>query len=174
MPRVVLSELFARLSDDTAFRERFAADPKTVLREAGFDTDHLDLPSSIDPDEIARKATRIRRGDDDLIGSEDELATLSPDELWSRFAIIRARPGAGLASVATAVVYGTTAVAVIAATGAGGGAPGMLSESQARQLRAIESWPADDLRFTVTGPDGVTLRDIDAVRLADLLKRMEP
>lgn len=181
MPGIIMSEFFARLGEDKAFRERFAKDPAAVLREAGYDPDQLELPTLIDPDALERRVTRIRRGEEDLTGDEAELARLSADELWDRFAIVRLRDGADPVSAsvvqgpATAVVYGTTATTVV--TSAGGGslaAGGMLSEAQARALRELIGMDPDTLSFSIKGPDGVSVVDLNARTIEALLKRLEP
>jgi hypothetical protein len=40
-------------------------------------------------------------------------------------------------------------------------------------LREIELRPSNQLRFSVTSPDGVTVSDLDAEALRDLMRRME-
>lgn len=181
MPGIIMSELFSRLGEDKAFRERFAKDPAKVLREAGYDPDQLELPSKIDPDALEKRVTRIRRGEEKLEGKEADMASLSANDLWERFAIVRLRDGADpvTASVvnapATAVVYGTTATTVVTSTGAGSSGPSwMLSEAQAHSLRELVGFDPDDLVFSIKGPDGVSVGELNAKTVEALLKRLDP
>jgi len=182
MPGIIMSELFSRLGEDKAFRDRFAKDPATVLREAGYDPDQLELPSQIDPEALEKRVTRIRKGEETLEGTEAELSRLTANELWEKFAIVRLREGADPVSAsvvhgpATAVVYGTTATNVVTSTitGTSGGSNFMLSEAQAHGLRDLIGFDPELLTFTIKGPDGVSVGELNAKTVEALLKRLDP
>ena len=180
MAKPVTSKLFARLMRDKAYRRRFAANPAEVLREAGYDPELLDLPTQMDAAELDAQLARVKAGSFDFTGTQDEWDTLSADDLWRRFAMIRHKPAATSTSVVTvvgdppaaAVVYGTTAVHLVTVAVAGNEG-GLRSKAQARLLQGLAKKNENEITFSVTGPDGVSVEDLSPRALEAFLRLLK-
>jgi hypothetical protein len=165
-----------KLHDDAEFRRRFAADPGSVLREFGLDPQLLDLPSTIDLDELERRIAAAHRGNArwTLPGAAD-VERLTADELWERFQFIRLKPHANFAvnvvGSISGVIYGTTATTSAVITTAGSGR-GLRSFEQVTRLRALSRLSKGALRFTVTSADGMAVADLPADTLRAFLARL--
>ena len=176
------SALFRRLARDQALRQRFTTDPVGVLREEGYDPSLFDLPSRIDPEAFDRKIAELIAGAAPSAPPLDpaEVRQLNADELWSHFGVILEKSDEAQAVVATQVsntavapaivVYGTaaaTSTSTIVTIGSDG-----LSYEKGQVLRKLAKLNKEDLRFTVTGPDGVAVRELSAAAAMALIRQV--
>ena len=175
MPSPKFNTLFTKLYNDDVFRTRFAQDTAEVLREEGFDPDLLALPERIDPVRLKEQLERLFSGAaKPPIASLDELNALSPNDLWERLNIIGLKeqernmlPTNDPVGVAI-VIYGSSMVTVD-----GAGTVGSLkSLKQLKTLRSLSRHRKNALKFTVTGPDGVSAEDVSADVVHAFLRRL--
>ncbi|WP_439533925.1 hypothetical protein [Polymorphobacter sp.] len=159
-----LADFVGRLKTDARFRKAFAASPAKTLKAAGIDTSVLALPDKID------EATLVERLERGGVPAGTSLKGLDPQTLWDKFGIIgwKTQPGASAAGntsiAAVTVVYG---VAVVVGTNVVVvGKDFVASVGQLRVMRQMARLDAADLRFSIKGPDGVSIDDVpvDAVR----------
>jgi hypothetical protein len=173
-----------RLHEDSAFRKRFASEPAAVLSEAGVDAAALALPAKIDEAKLAERLKNLFAGKAEA--ASDLLAAapgLKPQELWDRFgAIAWAREPTVTTSVAVVnavqnvsaaiVVYGTSfATSLVTSTVLASRSP-VMSVDQVAAMRALAKQPAEELSFSITGPDGTRVDGVSAAALEAFLKRM--
>lgn len=179
-----MQELLSRLHIDAAFRQEFANSPRNVLKHYGFDPDMLALPSHIDVHGLEQRLAQIFGGTTTAPAVDPaHVVKMSPDELWKQFGVIGLDPdaqalvsgdGAGAsvmgAPVVAVVIYGVSMVT------SGGGVVGnqaaVASLDQIKALRTLSSHPPDALRFSVTGPDGTTVKDVGTDTIRAFLTRL--
>lgn len=167
-----LANFVGRLRDDARFRQRFAKAPARTLQEMGVETKHLALPDRIDEDVLDR---HLERGATSAIPPDLDLKTLVPEELWERFGVIgwseQASQDTGSGAPVTAVViYG---VAVVFGNVVVAGKRFVASLTQLKVLRDLARSPADQLRFSIKGPDGVSVDDVPADAVAAFLDQLK-
>src|SRR4051812_20351647 len=166
MPQRQFSAFFLRLHGDKALRDRFAHAPAAVLKEEGFDPEMLNLPSKVDPIHLEKRLDQLfKEGGISLSGKPADVARLTPNELWERFSVIALKPednalsgGSDTAVVVAVVVYGVSMVTSGSGTQVtvvGKGIGSVRSLIELKQLRDMARRPAEELSFSVTGPDGV-------------------
>ena len=169
MPKPRFSSLFLRLSRDQNLRRKFAENPQEFLRDEGFDPSRLELPSNIDLATLdARVEGAFGNDSDDWTASEAEVASMSADELWSRFGVIGEKSesddNATASPLVAVVAYGTSVVTTEGAT---------IAFERARTMRGLMRLRKSDLTFSVKGPDGVAVEDLPAATIEALLRRLE-
>lgn len=156
------SDFVRRLHDDRAFRHEFAANPAKMLKAAGLDPSLMDLPDQIDADALDRHiAARANKPAPD----GTEMAQLSAQALWEKFNFIRLKDlfGTGPAGAAIGVIYGTTATTstTVALTVQGALANPEVEIARLSTLRTLSQLSAGALRFSVRGPDGRKVADLN-------------
>ena len=167
-----LANFVGRLRDDPGFRRRFAQAPAAMLKALGVDTQNLALPDRIDEDTLVE---HLERGGGRAIPPDLDLASLDPKTLWERFGIFgwseqaAGDDGRGV-PVTAVVVYG---VAVVFGSVAVVGKRFVASLSQLKVLRDLARAPAEELRFSIKGPDGIAVDDVPADAVAAFLDRLK-
>lgn len=167
-----LANFVGRLRTDARFRKSFANAPAKTLKEMGVDTSGLALPDKLDEKTLLE---HIERGSGQIeIPDDVDLTRLAPDELWKRFGIIgwskeSLTPGRDIATAAAVVIYGVAVV--IGSNVVVVGKQFVASLGQLKVLRQLARLPSEELRFSIRGPDGVSVEDIPADAVSAFLER---
>lgn len=172
-----------RLHTDSQYRSRFAERPAEVLSEAGVDPEALALPGKIDEGALAARLAKLFANEGSSISDPIDVTKYSIQELWDRHGAIGWRTDLSAAAsepsnetrvtvtnAAAIVIYGASiAVSVVSV----GGRSGIMSVDELAQLRALSRQPADQLTFSVTGPDGTKVEGITSDMLRAFLGRLK-
>jgi hypothetical protein len=143
----------------------------------------LALPKTIDVDALSQRLDRVFSGQETVkIDDAKTVAKLSPDELWQRFGVIgldretKDLVGSAVAdAVAVAVViYGASIVVSNSNTAlAVSGSPSFIASiEQLQTLRDLARLRKGDLKFSVSGPNGVAVDGLSADVIGALLARL--
>jgi hypothetical protein len=169
-----LANFVGRLRADARFRKRFADAPAETLKTMGVDTTGLALPARLDERALLAHIERGASGID--IPDDVDLTKLDPDELWDRFGIIGWKPelvnrDGGVATAAAVVIYGVAVV--IGSNVVVVGKQFVASLGQLKVLRQLAQLPAEELRFSIRGPDGVAVEDVPADAVSAFLEKVK-
>jgi|GEM_PF-1697230 len=189
-----LDNFVAKLRNDQDFRKRFAKDSVPTLREAGFDPDLLEMPANVSSEAILDKLSRVLDKHEEIAPPPPATASsMSADDLWNNLGVIGVKKevlddlpldrddlatdesGAAISAAVAIVIYGSsmaTSTNSVATVTSGTGNLGPASLDQVKFLRDLQKSKADELRFSVTGADGVGVDGLSLTTLKAFLSRL--